>query len=604
LKKLILLPLLLIAADLYLRSDFLVYYKSKQLFHYGISALVSLSFTLMMQSLLVRIKHRNVLFHTVASLYVVFILIGFVASVIFFYFNGFFPNYYTLEYFRTEPQSAFVLLHDSTNFTDGLIFLFFGTLLLFLFRKFRSDEFSRYWKVLLFGSFGLYLSGLSYLVYKHKRFDQCYMMDTNFVASVIRHIGEVGRDRSYKGNGLSRRNPVRLVPLDEKKNFNVLVIVCESLRKRNLGPYGYSKKTTPFLDRFQETHSSEVFVFTDPYTVSSTTMLAVPAVLSGIGPYQAPEIFYSQPLLWDFGRAAGLRTFFLSSHTMQWYRFDNYYANDKLDYSWNKDKSDKPFFNDLGVDDKYTVEQLIKQLDQPKPFFGVVQLNATHYPYKVPENCKKWEGSFEDEYNNSIAYQDSLLGTVFNHLKQNGKLKNTLIVFTSDHGESLKDHNNIGHVDSYYRETISVPLLFYIPKQLQDSLNLTCFKKNLYRTVATIDVAPTIAEFLGLRSQLEKSQLWMNYSGYSLLETVPKNRTVITMNNNSFARFRVGLSAVGEGWHYLHRMNRVPHRQEMYFYKKDPNEKQNLYGIAGQRVIQRFKKLFRTYPACEKYLPE
>jgi glucan phosphoethanolaminetransferase (alkaline phosphatase superfamily) len=604
LKKLIVLPLFLIAVDVYLRSDFLAFYKSKQLIHYGISVLVSLACMLLVQSILVRIKDRKVLFYAIASMYSGYILIAFVASVIFFYFNGFFPNYYTLEYFRTEPQSALVLLRDSTNLNDGVIFLLCGALLLVLFRTFRTDQFSKNWRFLLIGSSGIYLAGLSYLVYEHKRFDQCYMMDTNFVASVIRHVGEVGKDRSYKGNGLGSRNPYRLVPLAEKKSMNVLVIVCESLRKKNLGPYGYSKNTTPFLDRFKKSHPSEVFVFADPYTVSSTTMLAVPAVLSGIGPYQSPEIFYAQPLLWDFGRAAGLRTFFLSSHTMQWYRFDKYYANEKIDFTWNKDKSDKPFFNDLGVDDKYTIEQLMKQLDAPDPFFGVVQLNATHYPYKVPENCRKWEGSFEDEYNNSIAYQDSLLGMVFHQLEKKGKLRNTLIVFTSDHGESLKDHNNIGHVDSYYRETISVPLVFFVPKEMQNSLEMNSFRKNKFKTVSTIDVAPTIAQFLGFREQLEKSQIWSNYTGYSLLDPVPHDRCVITMNNNSFARFRVGLSVVGEGWHYLHRMNRVPHRQELYFYKKDPNESLNLFGRAGKKTTRRFLHLLGSYPTCEKYLPE
>jgi len=288
---------------------------------------------------------------------------------------------------------------------------------------------------------------------------------------------------------------------------------------------------------------------------------------------------------------------------MEWYHFDRFYKNEKLDFKWNAETSKQPFFNDLGIDDAFTIRQLNRQFLSKKPFFGVVQLNATHYPYKVPEKAVKWKGRFEDEYNNAIRYQDSLLGSVFDQLRKTGKIQNTVIVFTSDHGESLKDHNNIGHVDSYYAEAISIPLIVYIPRELQRGLNMSDFRNNRERTVSNIDIAPTLVELLGMKDQFQRKNLYENYSGYSLFSQIPDDRTIITMNNNQVARFKVGLSVIGQGWHYLHRMNCVPNRQELYFLKWDKTEQFDQLGIKGSVPLKHLLSEAAKYKICKKYLP-
>ena len=87
--------------------------------------------------------------------------------------------------------------------------------------------------------------------------------------------------------------------------------------------------------------------------------------------------------------------------------------------------------------------------------------------------------------------------------------------------------------------------------------------------MSNIDIAPTIIDVLGLRKNKQIDPLLKNYTGYSLLKSIPQERAIITMNNNEVARFKVGISIVKNGWHYLHKMNNVPHREELYFLKKD-----------------------------------
>jgi hypothetical protein len=76
------------------------------------------------------------------------------------------------------------------------------------------------------------------------------------------------------------------------------------------------------------------------------------------------------------------------------------------------------------------------------------------------------------------------------------------------------------------------------------------------------------------------------------------------MNNNEVARFKVGISIVGSGWHYIHRMNCVPNRQELYFTKWDHKERFDQFGLKGKGMLKYFFNLAGKYKACENYLPK
>ena len=593
-------------SDVIIRSELLLLYSSKQIGFYLLSILTSLFLFSSVFLIINKVRERKVLFHALLGLFCLYLVVTVIGSYIFFFFNGFYPNYYTFEYFRNEPQSAFVLLRDSIDLRDTIIFILGFSTFYWLLKKAIDKKVQWNRPVLIFGGMVIYLSLLSILTVKIKKYDQCLTVDSNFAAAVTRHVFDAETNRTFKGKGLGARSPIYLPKLQQHRDFNVLVVLFESMRKHDLEAYGYQRKTTPNLYQFQQDHVNEFFVFKHPFAASTTTMLAVPAVLTGIGPYQSPEIFYSQPMIWEYGSMLNYRTFFLSSHTFKWYRFDRFYAKERLDHVWNKEKSGKEFFNDLGIDDSHTIDHLNEKIREKgeRPFFGLVQLNATHYPYKIPDKFKKWKGSFLDEYDNSMYYQDYVLGKLFEELKRSGKLENTVIIFTSDHGESLKDHNNIGHVDSYYAETVSVPLMIYLPENIRPDLDRKQLKVNRAKNVSTTDIAPTIIDLLNLKDHKDVQKVWKNYTGYSLFSAIPKDRALIIMNNNEVARFKVGISMVKGKYHYIHRMNIVPNHEELYDIKKDPKETRNLIELVPKKDLKDLMDTFREYEVCEKYLPK
>jgi glucan phosphoethanolaminetransferase (alkaline phosphatase superfamily) len=599
-------PFTYIASDVAIRSQYLVGYKEWQWSFYGLSLLTFVVMYFFVVETIARLGNRPVWRNVLIGIFSIYLVVSVAGSFSFYYFNGFYPNYYTYEYFKNEPMSAFVLLKDTINARDLTLFtLVFGSLFYYfqvLQRNNRSGISNSGFGLLTVGGFGM----VALMVVNVKEYDKCLLVDVNFAAAIQRHIWEYEADPTYKGKELHVRSPLSIPELDTEQKFNVLIVLCESLRRQNMSLYGYRRNTTPHLKRFYHRNRMNCFRFDHAFSVSSTTMLAVPAILHGIGPYQDSSFFYSQPLVWEYGKAAGYQTFFVSSHSMQWYHFDRFYKRGKPGYFWSKEQSRKPFFNDLGIDDQFTLQHLSRHLDgmKQKPFLGVVQLNATHYPYFVNEKQKKWRGRFVDEYDNSIAYEDYLLGKFLDQMKRRGLLKNTLIVFTSDHGESLKDHNKIGHVDSYYAETISVPLMVYVPEGMASGQQRKALASNTKSLAATIDIIPTILELMGWGKNPQMKNIRANLTGYSLSNPVPKDRMVITMNNNQIARFRVGISIIWKGFHYLRMVNVVPNKEEIYSLRKDPFEQHPMGVKAMGKWRSKLKEVIWNYEVCRKYFEE
>jgi arylsulfatase A-like enzyme len=62
-------------------------------------------------------------------------------------------------------------------------------------------------------------------------------------------------------------------------------------------------------------------------------------------------------------------------------------------------------------------------------------------------------------YDGAIAYVDDQLMTLVAELDRRGLSQNTIVIVTSDHGESLGEHGLYGHQSSLYHEQIEVPLI-------------------------------------------------------------------------------------------------------------------------------------------------
>ncbi len=566
--------------------------------------MISIGFFVFILLLLKSLETKPIFYFGIAIIVFPLLLFSFLGSYAFFSLNGIFPNYYTLLYFKTEPKSAMMIIRDVSGWKE-LIGILVGMLILITairwYTKKHVAGIQTKW-LFLFGI--IQFSAFETLISFHKKYDQCAIVDANFAACIQRHAFTWDDHSEFKGKGLEERTPPQITLKKNPKKFNVVVFIFESVRKRSLQIYGNPHETTPNFAALQKNFPENFFIFQQPVSIASTTMLAVPAILTGIGPYQDKRVLYSQPLIWEYAKIFDYKTFFLSSHTLKWYKFNEFYKQEKLDVWWNKDNSGLPYFNDLGIKDELTIKKLNRTISNfsNKPFFGVVQLNTTHYPYEVPEKYKKWNNSFSGSYDNAVRYQDAIIGDFFNQLKQEGLLENTIVLFASDHGESLAEHHNIGHVESNYTETISIPLLAYIPDGIISNDEKHQLKKNIHRLTSNIDIAPTIVDLLNLEKESKLKSFQSNFTGYSLLKPIPQDRMIISLNNNQVASFNTGLSVCSEDWHYLFRTNLVPNKEEFYYWKKDVGELKDRQKSLSKTKRNIILNHVEKYPVCDKLI--
>lgn len=292
----------------------------------------------------------------------------------------------------------------------------------------------------------------------------------------------------------------------DKKIQNVLIISIDTCRPDFLGCYGYPLKTTPNIDAL----ASEGVLFEKAISPIPFTLPAHCSMLTGmIPPFHKvlDNTYYNldeekttlAEILKDKGFSTGgfISTFVIKSIFGLAQGFDKYddeFSNDRNTMGlverrakettdralkWlekNKDKNNFLFVHYF--DPHFTY-------DAPEPF-------ASRFPYaKMPGNLRTREpGEYISFYAGEIAYVDYNIGRIIGKLKQLGIYESTLICVTSDHGESLGQHNEATHGYFVYDATIRVPLVMKIPGG----------KKGIRvkSLVGLVDIVPTICSVLGI----------------------------------------------------------------------------------------------------------
>jgi arylsulfatase A-like enzyme len=176
-------------------------------------------------------------------------------------------------------------------------------------------------------------------------------------------------------------------------------------------------------------------------------------------------------------------------------------------------------------------------------------------------------------YAAEVQYVDKYLGELWKKLDDLGLLKNTIVILTADHGEGLKTHGNLGHVERLYQETVRVPLIIYYP-------NLGRRGHVADPIVNHLDLMPTILDLVHVSyggSMLGYSlKHYISWSPIDWLTSkpVPRSQT-FTATYAPEARVN-SFSMVSENMKLIHTPNKSKWQWEAYDLKVDPGERRNL----------------------------
>lgn len=151
--------------------------------------------------------------------------------------------------------------------------------------------------------------------------------------------------------------------------------------------------------------------------------------------------------------------------------------------------------------------KLMRRFPKGKPWFLIVNFNGPHAPWNVTKRMwERWRGvnfpqpngsdGFSHSVNNNIRRNysamieniDRWMGIYLQEIAKRGELENTLVLYSSDHGEMLGDHGRWGK-DVPYQPSVGVPLIVAGPGVQQNIVS--------HAQLTTMDLAATFLDFGG-----------------------------------------------------------------------------------------------------------
>ncbi len=366
---------------------------------------------------------------------------------------------------------------------------------------------------------------------------------------------------------------------------NVVLISVDTLRADHLGCYGYTSPTSPNLDKLAETS----LVFDDmicevPLTGPSFCAMMTSRFPREIGVtrngMRLPE---GVPTVAEMFSTAGYETFCVTSNWTLKGRlsgldrgFEDY--DDRFHKKrWGIIKSER------GAEEVTALAlNLLEARDRDRPLFAWFHYSDPHAPYELHDDFEVTDpddvpddrgGRVTVKYDSEIAYVDSLIAEVLAALPT----ENTFVVFIGDHGESLWQHDYLGHGRRIYQDGLRIPFMISGPGIQRGRSDAP---------VRGIDLGPTLLGLAGLEAAL-------GMRGIDLLGTdVPATRArvietyrgaVLNLPGAKEIMSNMGPQLQGiliDEWKFVTNGK----RSELYHLERDPGELENIAHLHPELV--------------------
>lgn len=311
-----------------------------------------------------------------------------------------------------------------------------------------------------------------------------------------------------------------------KKSPNILFFGIDSLRSDHMSLYGYDRLTTPHIDKYINECG---IVFENMFSPSVPTTPGYASMLTGFDCFGTDcvalrhkgQLLSSIKTLPEVLRENGYTSTCIGFSGNAGSRgFDNY-----LSYGdWEPNKAEN--MNDVALPE---LERLVKQ---DKPWLMFMRHMDPHSPYYAPRPfdrlfysedefdpnnkslqpvydfkpfCDYFKSWFPDgctdaqyiiaQYDGAVAYMDACINQILEKLYTLGVEDDTIVIFTSDHGETLDEHDCYFDHHSLYDNVLVVPFAFRYNKfEYAGRLSDYCQVK---------DIMPTVLSLCGIDSGIK-----------------------------------------------------------------------------------------------------
>lgn len=251
---------------------------------------------------------------------------------------------------------------------------------------------------------------------------------------------------------------------------NVILLSVDTLRADRLGCYGSPVPTSPNIDQLaQQGLLFEDCVCEVPLTFPSMGSMLTSRVPRSTGTTRnGLRMPFETPTVPEQFQKAGYYTFCVQSNWTLKARLS------KLDRGFDRydDKFHKKRWGLFSAereagDVTESALRILAERSEDKPFFAWIHYTDPHAPYEMHEQYDRgakprWKMSQAERvrarYDSEIGFVDAKLAEFLAAVPEN-----TVVLFTADHGESLYEHDYLGHGRRVYHDNLHIPLIIRGP---------------------------------------------------------------------------------------------------------------------------------------------
>ena len=425
--------------------------------------------------------------------------------------------------------------------------------------------------------------------------------------------------------------------------MNILVIMEDALRPRNMSCHGYAKPTTPNCDRL----AAEGVRFENCISVSAHTMPPIVSMLTGEYPATHGLVSEQDYARWMSGNLWRNRRTPLHALAESGYAVDGELVMRWAPLGFTRDRNDvlaylennreerwfyfaEPYpthlpynppreYYDLFVDEGFnpspeTLERMdvvkTKLICHPGDVVAAMEVGQEDAIGDIGDGVHDRSSGVvelqpEDEpgiralYDGETRVFDDLVGRILSKLEDLGTLDDTLVVITSDHGEELLERGHVGHTSANLKgtlhdESIHVPLIMRYPGKIPSGTVIS-------NQVSQVDLIPTIFALADLPFDFDVSGRSLvplilgesdRFREETYAETPPAGWQALHGDERRLYCIRTSQ------WKLIARTDRpgAPPGYELYDILEDPGERQDVYGTRSSQAAE-LKTRLDTYIA-------
>lgn len=378
--------------------------------------------------------------------------------------------------------------------------------------------------------------------------------------------------------------PVR--PTRPPEGANVVLITVDSLRA-DMPWTGYPRPITPRLSAFAE----KAVVYTRAYATSSYTSMSLGGLLAGrypselkrdgyfFGTYAKDNVFFPELL-----QAKGVRT--MAGHAHGYFKPGNGFEQG-FDV-WDLVAAVKVKWNNK-TDEYITSPELFaiaeKQLDDAaleKPgarFFAWYHFMDPHDMYQPHPGIGPYGKSLRDRYDAEVEFTDAYVGKLLDLVAKKSWGPRTVVILSSDHGESFGEHGHYAHGFELWENLVRVPLVVLAPGAAP---------RRIDTPRSHVDLARTILDVFGVEPEAKmrgESLVPEVYGAEAPARDVFVDLPVTSDNDRRRAWVGGDKKVISFGLQGLKRV---------FDLAEDPGELRPLSGEASKEPISRYSALEKT----------